>query len=99
VKRTPIGDVRFRDEVRVGGRITTLRVVPWAGDAPVLECTMFDDSGGITLVFLGRRAIGGIELGRYVEAEGRAVEARRRLALINPVYDLRQSVEDLQPTA
>jgi hypothetical protein len=83
-----IGSVRWRDYVRVRGVVSTIRVVPWATGAPVLECTVFDETGGITLVFLGREAIGGLTLGRLVEAEGRVVEAHRRLVMMNPPFDL-----------
>jgi hypothetical protein len=82
-----IGSLRWRDYARIKGKITTIRVVPWTS-TPVLECTVFDETGGITLVFLGRREIGGIELGRELEAEGRVAEAHRQLVLMNPTYRL-----------
>ena len=56
--------------------------------APTLECTLVDDTGSISLVFLGRREIAGIGIGRQVSAEGMASEHRGRLALINPVFEL-----------
>ena len=85
---TPIGAVRFRERVRIRGIVLSVRVVPWVESSPVLECTVFDETGGLTLVFLGRHTIGGIRPGSVLEAEGRVVEARGRLALMNPLYDL-----------
>ena len=85
---TPIGEVRFRERVRVRGMVLSVRVVPWVESSPVLECTVFDGTGGLTLVFLGRHTIGGIRPGTVLETEGRVVEARGRLVLMNPPYDL-----------
>jgi hypothetical protein len=83
-----IGAVRWRARVKVSGTVSSICVVPGALGAPVLECTIFDETGGITLVFLGRRAIGGVTLGRRLEAEARVIELRRRLVLMNPVIEL-----------
>jgi amino acid transporter len=82
-----VGDVAWRQRVRVTGRIETLRVQPIAG-SPVLECTLVDGSGGISLVFLGRRGITGLEIGATVTAEGMVSERGGRLALVNPIYRL-----------
>ncbi len=83
-----IGEVRWRKSVRVRGRVRDLRVRPTAGAAASLECTLVDDTGGITLVFLGRRHIGGITLGRVMEVEGMVSENRVRLVILNPRYTL-----------
>ena len=84
---TPIGDVRWRDRVRVSGRVRSMRVQPWSGVGS-LECTIVDETGGLTLVFLGRSSIGGIRLGTQLVAEGTVAASRDRLAILNPVYDL-----------
>lgn len=83
----PIRDVRWRDRVRVAGRMRSMRVQPWSG-VPSLECTIVDDTGGLTLVFLGRSSIGGIRLGTRLVAEGMISESRARLVILNPVYEL-----------
>jgi hypothetical protein len=51
-----------------------------------LELTLVDDTGGLTVVFLGRTRIGGIGLGTRLEVEGMVGESRERLVLLNPVY-------------
>jgi RecG-like helicase len=84
---TPIGEVRWRDRVRVSGRVRSMRVQPWSGVGS-LECTIVDDTGGLTLVFLGRSSIGGIRLGTRLVAEGTVAASRDRLAILNPVYEL-----------
>ena len=54
---------RWRQHTRIGGTIRSMRVQPWA-DVASLECVVVDDTGGVLLVFLGRRKVAGIELGR-----------------------------------
>jgi amino acid transporter len=82
-----IGDVRFRQRVRVEGRVRSMRVQPRA-EVPTLECVLVDDSGALSIVFLGRRAVAGIDVGARLRVEGTAGESRGRLALLNPVYEL-----------
>ena len=83
----PIGDVRWRTHARVKGRIRSLRVQPWANVA-TLECVVVDDTGGLLLVFLGRRRVAGVELGRSIIAEGMVGDQRGDLALLNPEIQL-----------
>jgi DNA/RNA endonuclease YhcR with UshA esterase domain len=83
-----IGDVRWRQRVRVRGRIKALRVQPWEGGVATLECTLIDGTGGITVIFMGRSKIGGIHLGSVLEIEGMVIESRGRLAVMNPSYTL-----------
>ena len=84
----PIGDVRWRQRVRVRGHVRSMRVRPWAEGVSTLEATLVDETGGVTLVFLGRKKILGLSLGRELEAEGMVGENRERLVILNPVYEL-----------
>jgi len=84
---TPIAEATWRSHVKVAGRIRSVRVQPRVG-VPTLECTLVDDTGGITLVFLGRRKMSGITCGRKVVAEGTVGEHHGRLAILNPMYEL-----------
>lgn len=83
----PIGDVRWRTIARIRGRIRSIRVQPWA-DVGTLEAVVVDDTGGLLIVFLGRRKVAGIELGRTVIAEGMVGEHRGYLAILNPEIEL-----------
>lgn len=83
----PIADVQFRRRVRVRGRVRSLRVRPWA-DSPTLEIVLVDDTGGITVVFLARRRIGGVRPGAVMSVEGMVGAHERRLAILNPEYEL-----------
>ncbi len=82
----PIGSVEHRQRVIVSGRVRALRVQPWAG-VPALECTLADDSGGISVVFLGRREVPGINVGAKIRAQGVVGEHQGRLAMLNPAYE------------
>jgi RecG-like helicase len=85
---TPISETAWRTHVRVAGRVKGVRVQPWAEKIASLEVTLADSTGGITVVFLGRRTIGGIHLGSHLVVEGMVAEVRHQLAMINPAYQL-----------
>ncbi len=85
----PISQLQWRTRAKVAGRVKSIRVQP-LGDVPALECVLVDDSGeAITLVFLGRRSIAGLQSGAILVAEGMVGKHRRKLAMINPAYELR----------
>lgn len=84
---TPIGDVVHRTRVRVKGRVRSVRVRPWA-DSPTLEVVLVDDTGGISVVFLARRRLGGVHPGTIMTVDGMVGSHQRRLAILNPEYEL-----------
>jgi len=87
----PIATLRWRSRAKVVGRVKTIRVQPLA-DVPTVECVLVDGSGeAITLVFLGRRSIGGLQSGSVLMAEGMVGKHHGKLAMINPVYELRST--------
>ncbi|MDF2732945.1 MAG: nucleic acid binding OB-fold tRNA/helicase-type, partial [Desertimonas sp.] len=83
-----IADVRYRDRVRVGGRIRSLRVAP-QHDAPVLELVLDDGTAAVSVVFLGRRGLAGVDVGGRMVVDGTVGLHHNRLALLNPSYELR----------
>jgi RecG-like helicase len=83
----PIGQVEWRQRARVSGTVRSLRVQPWA-DVPTLQCVLVDSTGGITVVFLGRRHIAGIEPGTRMTVEGVVGAHDFKLAMLNPDYSL-----------
>jgi len=83
----PIGDAHWRERVRVAGRVKSVRVQPRAGTSN-LECLLVDPTGGLLLVFQGRPKIPGIEPGARLVAEGMVGAWGRRLAILNPDYEL-----------
>ncbi|HEY1737383.1 MAG TPA: OB-fold nucleic acid binding domain-containing protein [Acidimicrobiia bacterium] len=84
---TPIADVHEREQVRTGGEIGALRIVPRSG-APALEVIVSDGKLNLTAVFLGRRKIRGMTPGRKVAVEGTVLRDGNRLLMLNPAYEL-----------
>jgi hypothetical protein len=76
-----------RQRAKVHGTIRTVTLRPLAG-VPALEAELWDGTGTVVLVFLGRRRIGGIEPGRALTAEGRVATVNGRPQLFNPFYTL-----------
>jgi amino acid transporter len=83
----PIADVRYRDRARVAGRVRSVRVAP-QHDAPLLELTIDDGSAALSVVFLGRRSLAGVEVGTRIVVDGTVGLHHNRLALLNPSYEL-----------
>ena len=69
------------------GRLRTVVYTPRT-NLPTLEAELFDGSDLVTLVFLGRRHIAGIEPGRAITAKGRIAVRDGRKVLYNPYYEL-----------
>ena len=85
---TPIGELPERERVRVAGTLRTVTLRPRAG-VPALVAELYDGSGSISLVWLGRRQINGIEPGRAVVCYGRVTRDGAHSVLFNPRYELR----------
>jgi RecG-like helicase len=88
---TPLGQVRHRQRTTVAGRVRNVRVQPWAG-VPTFECTLVDATGALTIVFLGRRGVAGVEPGVKLLAEGAIGNYQGRLAMLNPRYEFLEAV-------
>lgn len=80
-------DCRSGQEVTVLGRLRSVELSP-RDAAATLEAELFDGTEGVTLVWLGRRRIPGIEPGRTVKAKGRIAVRDGRKVLYNPYYEL-----------
>jgi hypothetical protein len=53
-----------------------------------LELVLDDGTAAISVVFLGRRHLGGVDVGTRMHVEGTAAMHRGRLAILNPVHQL-----------
>jgi amino acid transporter len=84
---TPIGSIEWRKRSKVHGRVTSISTAP-RGSAPMLQVEVWDETGGITLNFLGRREIAGLEVGLEMRAEGMVGEEDGQLVILNPSYEL-----------
>jgi amino acid transporter len=84
---TPIASIEWRKRSKVHGRVTSISTAP-RGSAPMLQVEVWDETGGITLNFLGRREIAGLEVGLEMRAEGMVGEEDGQLTILNPSYEL-----------
>jgi hypothetical protein len=74
--------------VCIAGTLRAVVLRPLAG-VPTLEAELYDGTGTVTLVWLGRRRIRGIDPGRTLVAKGRLTRREGRPTLFNPEYELR----------
>ena len=84
---TPIGEIEWRKRAQVQGQVTSIKSAP-RGSAPYLQVEVWDQTGGVTLQFLGRREIAGLEVGSQIRAEGMVGEEEGTLTILNPSYEL-----------
>jgi amino acid transporter len=86
--RVSIRNATHRQNAVVEGRVRSVQVSPISG-SPALRCELVDETGGVTLLFYGRRSIAGIEPGVQLRAEGRIGTYKGHLAMANPLYSLK----------
>jgi hypothetical protein len=75
------------EPVSIAGTLRTVTLRPLAG-VPTLEAELYDGTGSVTLVWLGRRRIAGIECGRRLVANGRLTTSHGRPTIYNAAYEL-----------
>ena len=80
-------DVKRGQLVSVTGRLRTVVYTPRT-NLPTLEAELWDGSDVVTLVWLGRRHIAGIEPGRQLTVRGRISIRDDRKVIYNPYYEL-----------
>ncbi len=83
----PIADATWRRRAHVRGSVTAIRTAP-SGGAPRVDVEVWDSTGGITLQFLGRREIAGLDVGSTICAEGMVGETEGSLTILNPSYEI-----------
>ena len=77
-----------RELVTLFGTLRTITFSP-RGGVPALEGELFDGTGTVTLVWLGRRKIAGIHPGTEMIVSGRIGVVDRNRLMFNPRYELR----------
>lgn len=73
--------------VTISGRLRTVVYTPRT-TLPTLEADLYDGTGVVTLVWLGRRHIAGIEPGRTLSVRGRLALRDGQKVIYNPYYEL-----------
>jgi hypothetical protein len=72
--------------------VKTVQVGALAGRS--LEVQVFDETGGLRLLFFGRTRVPGLEPGALIRAGGRVGEFKGHLAIANPRYELIAATAD-----
>lgn len=85
---TAVSQCAVGEPVCVAGTIRAVVLRPLAG-VPTLEAELYDGTGTVTLVWLGRRRIRGIDPGRTLVARGRLTKRMGTPTVFNPAYELR----------
>jgi amino acid transporter len=83
----PIAAAQWRHRAHVTGHVTNIRNAP-ANSTPHVDIEIWDETGGITLQFIGRREITGLEVGSILCAEGMVGETDGNLVILNPSYEI-----------
>ena len=84
----PINEATDRSRVDIQGSLRTETLRP-RGGVPALEAELYDGSGTIVVVWLGRRRIAGIDPGRQIRVLGRIGMQDHQRVMFNPRYELR----------
>jgi hypothetical protein len=82
-----VADVPDRERVQLRGTLRTVTLRP-RGGVPALEAELYDGTGTITIIWLGRRRISGIAPGRSLEVQGRIGRHDGQRIIYNPRYEL-----------
>jgi cytochrome c-type biogenesis protein CcmE len=83
----PIAQLELRQPARVCGTLRAVTLRPRAG-VPALVAELYDGSGSLSVIWLGRRQIRGIEPGRRIRVEGMVTETSGNRTIFNPRYEL-----------
>jgi len=92
VGATPIAETIEHEFVDVAGTLRTVTLRP-RGASLAMEADLWDGTGSVTLVWLGRRDIPGIRPGRRIEVHGRLARIKDERTIYNPSYELRPGPE------
>ena len=90
---TPISQCNDREAVCIHGTLRTVTFRPRAG-VPALQAELWDGTGSVTVVWLGRRTIPGIDPGRSIKVRGRITALGGQRVIYNPIYELRPALTD-----
>ena len=81
-----IADVPVRTRVKVAGVVRRITIRPVEG-FEALEAVLYDGTGEVTAVWLGRRSIPGLLLGSRLVLEGVIGRERGELRMVNPEFE------------
>ena len=82
----PIAQAPVRSRAKLAGVVRRITVRPLEGSES-LEAIMFDGTGEVTVVWMGRRSIHGLNLGTRLIVEGMVAEQRSGRRVVNPTFE------------
>lgn len=88
-----IAQVGVRQEVQLEGVLASV-TFPAVTKNPSLLATIEDETGWLSLQWMGRREIPGMEPGARLRVWGRTTATRWGLTIINPRYELLHVPQD-----
>lgn len=84
----PLAELNPRERSSAAGVLRSVVLRP-RENVPTVEAELYDGSGTLHLVWLGRREIAGIEPGRRLRVEGMVTVREGHRTMYNPRYELR----------
>ncbi|HEY6277564.1 MAG TPA: amino acid permease [Streptosporangiaceae bacterium] len=93
---TPIADCPDHEFVSVAGVLRAVTLRP-RGTSQTMEADLWDGTGSLNLIWLGRRAIRGIRPGRRIVVQGRITQIHDQRTMYNPSYELRPGPDSGDP--
>lgn len=85
---TAVSELADRRRAQVSGVLRSVTLRP-RESVPALVAELYDGSGTLQVVWLGRRRIAGVEPGRRIRLEGLACVRDGRVTMYNPRYELK----------
>jgi hypothetical protein len=83
-----VANAQVRDRVVLQGAINSITIGPRDGSPMRLEAELDDGTGSVALVWMGRRSIPGLDVGRRVIVRGTLTIYGGRRVIFNPRYEL-----------
>jgi hypothetical protein len=81
-----IADAKPRTRVKIAGVVRRITIRPVEG-FEALEVVIYDGTGEVNAVWLGRRSIGGLVLGSRLILEGVIGREHDELRMVNPTFE------------
>jgi RecG-like helicase len=81
-----VRDAAARSRVKLAGVVRRITVRPLEGNES-LEALLYDGTGEVTVVWMGRRTIPGLTLGTRLVVEGMLAEQRAERRVVNPSFE------------
>lgn len=83
----PIGKLQERQVAKIFGLLQSI-TLPAPGTPGPFMATVFDGTGAIDIIWLGRRSIPGIDVGSHIIVKGTVARHGGGLCMMNPEYRL-----------